>query len=91
VGLDPKLIDQLLQGTNKGKGVFHEPKSKYPRPPQHGPLRLHETERACMQGKCRAPTFMSVDYVATCQWHALQILNDMVNQLTEQRRKELIA
>jgi hypothetical protein len=64
---------------------------KYPIPVQNGPLRFYDREMRCASRRCGSPTHMKVEGISYCNMHALRRLNELVVELTELRRKDLMA
>lgn len=88
-GLTSEQILGLL--TPKAKVKPKAVKPKYPPPPQNGPLKWFDKEMRCSSKGCGSPTYLKVEYKPLCSVHALRKLNELVIEVTELRKKDLMV
>lgn len=96
MGLTPEQVKALIAPKPKApKQTTRKRLQPYVPAPQLGPLKRYDREMLCENfsygGTCRAPTHYVIEGKPLCGLHALYVLNNMIHELTEIRRKDLMA
>jgi hypothetical protein len=74
---DLDFIGELLQSGSQYGSKQEERDSRYPVPPQKGPLRYYDNgNMRCLSSRCGSPTHYKFRGVPYCTTHALRKMNE---------------